>query len=179
MIQPTLHRSFLGLAGVLCVLTTLSVARAGLIVTPTVTPVGVSFHYDYTITNDPPAPGEDVVIVDINVLPMDATLTNFFAPLGFQTVYDAGLGKVSFLPDVGSPDLFGVGTSISGFGFDSAHAPAPSTFDALTLLGNPVSGPTQAPIGAVIPEPGTITLLLVGLGALATIKAVQKRKRSD
>jgi hypothetical protein len=152
-----------------------------LIVTPTVTPIGSLLHYDYTITNDPPTPGEDVILVDINVLPMDATLTNFFAPLGFQTVYDAGLGKVSFLPDIGSPDTFAVGTTRSGFGFDSPRTPAPSTFDALTVLGNPVSGPTQAPVGAIaaIPEPGTITLLLVGLGALATIKAVQKRKRSD
>jgi hypothetical protein len=173
------HRNLLWLAVALCVLVATRAAHATVIVSVTVAPMGGLFHYDYSITNDPPSPGVDVILVDVNVLPMDATLTNLFAPAGFLTVYDFGLGKVSFLPDFGSPDLFEVGATHSGFGFNSPRLPGASTFDALTLLGDTVSGPTQAPLGAIaapVPEPATVTLLLVGLGPLVAF-TVRKRYR--
>lgn len=178
MIRKRQYLSLLVLSGMVCILIVASAARAALIVTPTVTPMGALFRYDYTITNDPPTPGEDVALVDITVLPDDATLTNFFAPAGFQTVYDSGLGLVSFLPDFASPSLFEVGTSISGFGFDSPRRPQASTFDALTILGNTVSGLTQAPIGTVIPEPSAFHLLLAGLGVMVAF-TVRKHKCFD
>jgi hypothetical protein len=146
------------------------------IVAPTVTVVGPLFHYDYTITNDPP--GEDIELVDISVLPADATLTNLFAPTGFQAVYDSFLGLVTFLPSLGSPDLFAVGTTLSGFGFESENPPSPSTFQALTSSGGLLVGATEAPgTASVIPEPGTLGLLALGLGALVRRRAAGNRGR--
>ena len=163
------YRNLLGWAIAVFTFITGSVAHADLIVTPTVTSAAGMFHYDYTIANV--FPSEDVALVDVNVLPMDTTLTNLFAPPGFQNIYDIGLGIVSFLPTLGSPDLFEVGTTKSGFGFDSAYAPANSTFSALTLSGIILVGPTQAPVGVSVPEPDLIILLMAGISALAGFRA--------
>lgn len=166
--------NLVGSAACLCLLAS-SAAQADLIVTPTVTPLGGVFRYDYTIVNDLL---EDVVLVDIIVLRMDETLTNLFAPLGFQAIYDSGLGIVTFLPAPGSVDLFAVGTSLSGFGFDSAIPSAPSTFEALTLLGNFLTGPTEAPVGRPVPEPAPTLLLLVGVSSLIATGLARRHRRS-
>jgi hypothetical protein len=149
-------------------------AMAAPIVVPTVTPAGPLFHYDYSITNE--VPGEDIILVTIAVPPMDATLTNLFAPQGFMALYDPVLGLVDFLPQLGSPALFAVGTTLGGFGFDSANPPVPGTFEAVTLSGAVLTGQTDAPgTPGVIPEPATMTLLALGLGALAGRRTVRAR----
>ncbi len=174
MTRPTQHRNLLGLAVALCVFFTASAAHATLIVEATVTPIGGLFHYDFSVTNNA---AEDVVIVSITDAPVGDPFIDpsLVAPVGFLASYDSGLGFVDFLEDT---DLFGVGTTKSGFMFDSASGPTAttfSTFEALTVQGNLLTGQIRT---NVIPEPGTITLLLVGMGAIVAF-TVRKRKRSD
>jgi hypothetical protein len=138
--------------------------------------MGATFHYDYSITIGPL--DVDVILVDIVVSVADLSLANLFAPAGFQTIYDAGLGIVSFLPSLGSPSLFAAGTTLSGFGFDSARGPGPSTFQTLDILAGSFVGATIASVGAPIPEPGTAVLLSLGLGVFLAIGTLSKLRRT-
>jgi hypothetical protein len=147
-------------------------AEATPIVTATVTPTGSLFHYSYAITFNPTDP--EIVDLTINLLPGD-TLTNRTAPVGFQMSYDSGLGLLDLLP--GLAGSFPLSGTLSGFAFDSPRRPLLTTFDALTILGGTLSGPTTGPLGPAspIPEPVTGVLMAIGLGALGGRRAIQKR----
>ncbi len=139
------------------------VCYATLIVTGTIQPLAAGlFHYEYSITNNAP---QDVALVSISNAPLgDITITNtLMAPGGFLASYDPGLGIIDFLEDI---SLFGSGTTVSGFSFDSAFEPTPdllSAFTALTVNGDTLAGGIQT---QVVPEPGTLALLTLGLVAL-------------
>ena len=126
---------------------------AAITVTPSVTPDGALFHYNYTVVN---ATGDDLPVLDIVVQPGIAGITKLAAPSGFTSAYDSNLGLVSFLEDTA---LFGA-APIAGFSFDSPLAPRVSSFNATLLDANfnviTVSGPTTGP---VVPEPGSLPLL--------------------
>jgi hypothetical protein len=148
-------------------------ANATPTVLPIVTSISTGFHYSYSITNDLI---DDFLLIDIHVLAFDVSLTNLFAPAGFQAVYDSGLGIVTFLPDVGSLAVFAAGTTLTGFGFDSAYSPAPTTFDALTLPGNVISGMTSGPVGPPqgVPEPNTLFMVSLGVAAFCVYRGGKK-----
>jgi hypothetical protein len=140
------------------------------------------FHYDYTLTFDPMDPSDDdVLVIDVNVLPGDATFQKTGMPMGFDFFYDGGLGLITFLPDLAFP----TGGDVGLFSFDSARSPAPTTFTAFTfdslidpIAFPPLTGQTMGPIGPaqeVIPEPATIALLTIGLGALGGRRAIRRR----
>ena len=148
-----------------------AVATAGaIIVTPTVTPVGSLFHYDYSIANNSP---DDVVLVDISVPPASGAVQNLTAPSGFLTAFDSGLGLVSFIEDTA---FFG-STPLDGFAFDSFYPPGTTMFQA-TILNSAtgdlytMSGPTTAPV----PEPGSGGLLAASMLALLLRR---KLRRND
>ena len=89
-------------------------------------------------------------------------------------VYDTNLGIVTFLSD---SEVFGAGTTQSGFTFDSPYAPADTMFDALSLNGTPFAGITQGPIqGAAVPEPGSLALF-TGL-SVTCLLALRRQKRA-
>lgn len=143
------------------------------VVVATVTPVGALFHYDYEITFDPL--DEEVAILTINVLAGDAVLdATLVAPASTLASYDIGLGFLDLLPILSFP------LSISGLEFDSPHAPGATTFDALTIFGNTLSGDTTGPVGAdatAVPEPATCVLVAIGLGALRARRTIRNRTR--
>jgi len=140
--------------------------RADVIVDATVSPILGGFHFEYSITNNELV---DLAIVSIAGPAGDPLIgSTLTAPAGFLASYDSGLGFIDFLEAASS---FLAGTTTSGFGFDSASPPAPTTFTALTIFGAELAGTTHAPGGAPIPEPATVTLLLVGIGALGGFKA--------
>lgn len=177
MLRPRVSQAMVSLGVAMAALLFTGLAQAAPIVTPTVTDLGGSFRYDYTIDNT--AGLEDIVLVNILVAPLDPTLTNLFAPMGFQTVHDDNLGIVTFLPDLGVFDTFAAGTSLSGFRFESALPPGASTFEALTISGELLTGMTIAtsatsPTPPLIPEPGTAGLLLASLGLLLTRRGGRK-----
>ena len=132
-------------------------ANAAITVNSTVTPLGGSFRYEFSITNsNVVSPDEDVPIVSITDAPLadaliSATLT---APAGFNALYDPGLGIVDFVEGTSN---FGVGTTTPGFSFESLTAPGPgvfSSFQALTVAGALSSGNVQQ---MVVQSPSTVT----------------------
>lgn len=165
MIPQTLSRSLIGVITGLCILIMSAAVHADVIVDVTVSPIVGGFHFDYSITNSEPV---DVVIVSIAGPASDpligATLT---APVGFLANYDFGLGFIDFLEGT---DLFAAGTTTGGFGFDSASSPQPTTFVALSDVGQKIAGRTQVPGGVSIPEPATLVLFSSGLVGLAGLR---------
>jgi hypothetical protein len=133
------------------------VVQAALItVTPTVTPDGLLYEYDYSVINNS---GDDLEVLDIAVTPGSAILNLKAAP-GFDDAYDSILGLVSFLENT---SVFGP-TAISGFTFDSSLAPSATTFNGTLLDANfnvlTIGGPTTGPVA---PEPGYLPLLVFGV----------------
>ncbi|MBI2925170.1 MAG: hypothetical protein HYY24_05640 [Verrucomicrobia bacterium] len=140
-------------------------AEAILIVEGTVTPLAGSFEYEFSISNLGP---NDYVIVSILNAPLADPLIDptLVAPVGFLASYDDGLGFVDFLGDT---DLFAVGTTVSGFSFESLSGPGTvfTLFEALSVLGDSFSGSiTITPAG--VPETGSslplASLSLIALG---------------
>jgi hypothetical protein len=154
------------------------VATPLLEVTATITDLGAAFQYDYSIVNSGIDPLDEVAVVDIQVLPGDLTLNIVTLPPGFGGFYDAGLGLVSFFPELGLSGFL-PGTTVSGFQLRSARSPALSTFSALTIDSVLLDGPTMAPIGDVraVPEPATGVLLTLAIGAL--VRRAGRRKSRE
>jgi len=154
----------------------LNSARAQVSVTPTVTSDAAAFHYDYAVTN---LTASDLAVVTLSVAPVPQAVQNLTAPLGFIASFDSGVGLLSFLEDADPATLqtFAPGTTVSGFRFDSALAPVPTTFEALDLAGGVFTGPTLGPAdpGGVIPEPGTLGLL--GTAALPVLLGRRRNAR--
>jgi hypothetical protein len=129
-------------------------------VTPTVTPEGSLYEYDYSVINNS---GDDLPVLDITVAPGTVILDLTAAP-GFDDAYDPVLGLVSFLENT---SVFGP-TAISGFIFESPLAPGATTFNATLLDANfnvsTLGGPTVGPVAATTtPEPGYFPLLAFGV----------------
>ena len=151
------------------------VAQAAIIVDATITPTGGGvFHYEISITNNE---AEDLVIVTITDAPpgdplIDLTLT---VPVGFLGSYDDGLGFVDFLADTMD---FTVGSTISGFSFDSLGSPPTyfTQFAALSVNGTEFEGDITATV-VQVPEPGGLALLALGLAILSRF-AVRRRRFS-
>jgi hypothetical protein len=168
MIRPRQYKNLIGLAVALCVLMASGVSHASLMVDATVAPIGGGlFHYEFSITN---TSFVDLLFVTITDAPLgDGLITSTrTAPGGFKTEYDSGLGLIDFLADT-TPE-FPIGTT-SGFSFDSAFGPVGNftTFEAFTLASFPspeVAGNVQT---NVIPEPGTIAMLAIGLCVFALV----------
>ena len=165
----------LALAGAFGILLSAGSARAQVLVTPTATFTGSAFHYSYVFTN---LSSTDLPIIDFNGLPLDPTAaTNLMAPTGYQISFDPGVGIISFLPGLANGTSFGAGSTVSGFSFDSAFAPAAVSFD---VTGDPTTsaGTTLGPAGAPVPEASTLVSLGAGLSVLALI-AVRRRRTAS
>lgn len=146
-------------------------ARADLTLTPSVTFDGTKYTYAYTIDNTVTPSAENVLLVNINTVAGTDAIFDVTAPTGFQAIYDSGLGIVSFLGDT---QTFDIGTSFSGFSYDSLLPSGEVTFDTLSDMGNQTFGTT---VGAV-PEPGSVALLtaMLGTGAfVARRRSARKR----
>jgi hypothetical protein len=128
--------------------------HAQLSVEAIVTPLNGSFQYDITVSNNG---FEDVAIVSFTDAPLFDPLIgpSLIAPAGFLGSYDPGLGFVDLLADTG---IFGMGTSVGGFSFQSLAPPGVNftAFQALGVNGTSFSGST------VIPETHT-SLAAVGV----------------
>lgn len=161
----------LALAGALGALFSAGSARAQVLLTPTVTPMGSLFNYSYSVTNLTTA---DLAVININGLVLDpATATNLMSPAGYQITFDPNLGIASFLPGLDNASTFGPGSVVSGFSFDSAFAPSTVTFDTLDANNGMTAGTTVGP--AAVPEASTLVSLGAGLSVLAFI-AVRRRR---
>lgn len=167
MKRPGRRKGTGGLLSAFGLLIATSQAHAQVDVTPTVSFANGLYSYDYSIMN---SSLEDLALVNINVTSGIFTIQNLMAPTGFQSVYDTNLGIVTFLSD---SEVFGAGTTLNGFTFDSPYAPSATMFDALSLNGTPFVGTTQGP---VVPEPGSIALL-AGLGMTGMLARNRRRKR--
>ena len=137
-------------------------ARAQVSVSETLTKAGNLFQYNYVVANNTP---DDIFILTLGNLPSGPNaVQNLAFPAGFQATYDPGFNDVSFLPDLGSNSVFGAGTTLSGFSFQSPYLPVGTTFDTLSLAGEVT--------GNVTPEPGALALLG---GIFATGLAFRRR----
>ncbi len=163
----------LALAGAVGALFCASAAHAQLqvVVAPTTTFTGSSFHYTYSVTN---FTADDIFVVNLNGLPLvPGALSNFSAPSGYTITspYDSGVGIESFLADTS----FAPGTTVSGFSFDSAFAPSTVAFDTVSSGTAAYTGTILGPAGAPVPEASTSFTLGAGLLAL-TFFAVRRRR---
>ncbi len=149
---------------VVCLLSVAYLPAATISVTPSITPNGALFHYNYSITN---GSGQDVPVIDIVVTKGVSTILNLSAPSGFLFAYDSGLGLVSFLEDTGTFGPF----ALSGFAFDSPLPGRPSAYVATFADGSTTSGPTTAPV----PEPGALLLLGSSLVAGALWRGAREK----
>ncbi|MCC6233693.1 MAG: hypothetical protein IT580_13670 [Verrucomicrobiales bacterium] len=145
-------------------------ARAQFDLIARVTPTGSLFHYDISVANPGP---EDLLVVTFLDAPtfdpfIGSTLT---APGGFQTSYDGPLGFVDFLADT---EVFGAGSLLAGFSFDSLGGP--QTFfqqvEGLSALGTTTAGRVTV---QVVPE--TSTVLAAGALGLILAGSVWQRRR--
>jgi hypothetical protein len=138
----------------------------------TVSPLaGGIFQYQFSVSNSGP---DDLAIVTIIDAPLADSLisSTLVHPTGFLASYDPGVGLtfglVDFLEDT-SP--FQVGTTVSGFGFQSGAAPAAhfNSFEALSIEGEFFAGAVQR-VSSTVPE-GAPTLVLAGIAFLAMFVA--------
>lgn len=165
---------FLGCIGIL--LLTARAALGSLLVSATVTPLGGSFRYEFSITNTMlNSPGEDVVIVSLTDAPPGDSLIepSLATPPGFIGLYDSGLGIVDFVEDTTN---FAAGTTMGGFFFESQSSPGPgvfSAFSALTVDGDTILGDVKI---RVVPEPGSWLAVGLMLGMLCLFLRCSQRR---
>ncbi len=172
MIQHVQYKSLIGMVSVTCLFILPGMAYAQ-VSSPAVTFTNGLYHYDYSIAN---TTADELLLVTIQVLPFNDPVNansptnpnnpvfNVNAPAGFSSAYDPVNGFVSYLEDTSQFTL----TPLSGFTYDSALAPMPSTFNS-TFLTSTTSGTTLA----AVPEPGSIALL----GAMSAAGCFSMRKR--
>ena len=161
-------RFFAGVAGAFC-LSILPCASRAQVSSPVVTLNNKLFHYNYSIRN---TSANDLFDVDIHVLSGAGVVSNIVMPTGFTSLYDYGLGLVSFTEDTGAFTA----VPLSGFGFDSAFGPHSSTFDsnyADLTSGNIIT--TSGSTLAAVPEPGSIAL--IGSFSVAAACALRRARR--
>ncbi|MCC6444979.1 MAG: hypothetical protein IT210_16175 [Armatimonadetes bacterium] len=160
MIRQQQFRSWLVLAGMLCVLLVSGRASAQVTLDAIVTANGTLFHYEYSVIN---GLADDLSIISFGVPQGLPAVQNLAVPLGFLADFDSGLGLVSFLEDT---QAFTAGGTFSGFSFDSPFQPGSTLFSVLDVNGSSYEGTTQAPAGAAqtpVPEPSALSLLAAGL----------------
>lgn len=154
----------------LAAVTTALPSSADVVVDASVTPLGGSFRYDISVTNNE---SEDLAIVSFADAPGADPLIepSLLVPLGFVGSYDGVLGFLDFLANTAS---FPAGGRVGGFRFESLHGPGQffSTIEALTINGNLVDGVVNT---TVVPEGRTIAGAAV-LAGLA-FAAVRRRNR--
>lgn len=118
-------------------------------------------RYDLTVHN---ATAEDLVLISLLDGPLgDARIgMTLSAPAGFLDNYDPGLGIVDFL---GDSEVFGAGTTLTGFSFETSAMAGPGFefFEALSTQGTLLRGDLNV---TVVPESGTVLASLVLLGGV-------------
>lgn len=139
-------------------------AKAAVLISGTVRPLGGAYQYAISIENTGP---EDLALVTLVDAPLADPLMgpSLTAPAGFMASYDGGLGVLDFL---GAVTDFLAGTQTGPFRFESLAGPgsAFASFESLDVTGQPTRGPVSL---TVIPEPAMVgTALAWGLlgGAL-------------
>jgi hypothetical protein len=153
-----------------------SPSEAGLVttVTPTITPQGGTFLYNYQVANDPVST-VGVAEFDLAVT-VDSSLTSLTAPTGFLSLYTTGDSFVQFLSTDSSFDIAPGASGI--FSFISPLAPGIESdltagFDASSGARFEDPGAT---LGPASPEPSTLVLLATGSAVLAVVKVRRRRK---
>jgi hypothetical protein len=118
-------------------------------------------RYDLTVHN---ATSEDLVLISLLDGPLgDARIgMTLSVPAGFLDNYDPGLGIVDFL---GDSEVFGAGTTLTGFSFETSATAGPGfeSFEALSLQGTLFRGDLNV---TVVPESGTVLATVVLLGGV-------------
>ncbi len=179
MNAPHSHRSHaaprhgpLRLTIALAVLAGASPLLADVVVDAVVTPLGGSFRYDITITNNEL---DDLAIVSFADAPGNDPLIgpSLIVPLGYVGSYDGVLQFLDFLSDT-APFL--AGGTVGGFRFESLSGPGLffTQIEALTVNGDPVSGIVNT---AIVPEPGTVGAALA-LGGIVGAYGFRRARRT-
>jgi hypothetical protein len=144
-------------------------AHADVFIDAIVTPLGSSFRYEFSISNNE---AEDLALVSIVDVPLGDALigTSLITPTGFLSSYDGGLGIVDFLSDA---ELFAAGLTLGGFSFESLTGPGAffTKFEALSLGGTSFAGAVRS---TVVPDAGS-TLAALGLAACALTPLIRRR----
>ena len=121
-----------------------------------------TYSYSYAVLNQ--GPTFDLAIVNLNIATTSNPLAQT-APPGFTSLFDPGVGIVSFLEDGNpiTPQTFSPGSTTAPFTFTSTLAPVPILFDALDANGTSFTGFTlsAAPDSSVVNN-AVITGLLSG-----------------
>lgn len=161
-------RALLALTATLCLAGPGQAFQMHALVTPL---AGGQFHYDVSVINDEVV---DVILASISDAPLgDVNITlSLTGPAGYGAVYDPILGFLDFVEDT---LLFAASTTTEFFSFDTATGPGLGFFDsfeAFTVNADLLTGTVDT---TVVPEPGTLALLGLGLCSIAARRRTTRR----
>jgi hypothetical protein len=153
---------------VACLLALLTISRASaqVVVTPTVTPVGAEFSYEYSVFNSGMTPiiGFTLIVtVPITGITSPTGWDSGLIPVGDETVVQwASLDPAFNIPPLGT---------LSGFGVTSPSAPGDVPFAAVDDQFQVFTGVTVGPV----PEP--TSLASVSCGILGLLRSIRRRRK--
>lgn len=173
MIRETFRRAALAVCLTLLQCPTVYAGIVDYVATPL---GGNTWRYDYTITNETPSIGFDELTVYFGVNQFEL-LNTAAAPAGWDPLAvqpDTRIPADGFYDALSLGGLLAEGASVSGFSVSFVYliagSPGAQSFDMLNSADfSVVRSGTTTDASAPVPEPATLALMLLGLGAVASM----------
>ncbi len=159
-----------------------SAANAGVIDYTATSLGGNLWRYDYAINNPTPSLGFDEVTIYFDVVNFGA-LSAQVAPAGWDAIViqpDTVVASDGFYDVLNLGGLLGAGASFSGFSVTAewlgAGSPGAQAYDLIDSVNFSVVGSGRTTeVVSQVPEPTSLSLVLLALGAATTLRRSKKQ----